>query len=541
MMDSTEEPEHAPENYFVQSLGVDSTFSSSCTYRKYPWPDHHSGLPYLGDVFASHDAQWIYFIGTNRGKCDEQYKQSDAFAASNGVGHRFMCVFPENVHVLSEFVQPSTTHDTGYIFRCSIPKKFQHLVDKPQNTTSLHIDLHAMNDLELKKESTAKIQRFPSMEVSKMPRLAQIPICHPIDKTMEPKQHNMTAFARMKSSYALSHRKKGAKRQISPLPRMMEWMDYHRQQGFDHFIIYDNDPEPHGPIETMLQPLVDAGLVSYRWFPLGFCYNKKRGGARIQYGQMVASLSALHRYGFASEWYAHMDVDEFFIPLQENTTVLDIAQNADPRHDALLWTPNRMAPCNGADVTADESILAKWKCLTGKHFAASKIIMRTDRMLYFFIHYAHLTKDWKTPRTRRMDDKTEGLLAHYRQSETKAWWRDDYTGKVKNEFNKEVHFMDHFLETRSSLSWPTLKSMDKAPVIRHTNATLRPTDCPSDLTEEQCKAMVPPHRGYKKVLVTGGAGFIGSHVAEYLLERGDDVVIIDEMNDYCKCLILRYV
>lgn len=38
--------------------------------------------------------------------------------------------------------------------------------------------------------------------------------------------------------------------------------------------------------------------------------------------------------------------------------------------------------------------------------------------------------------------------------------------------------------------------------------------------------------GYKKVLVTGGAGFIGSHVAEYLLERGDDVVIVDEMNDY---------
>jgi UDP-glucuronate 4-epimerase len=38
--------------------------------------------------------------------------------------------------------------------------------------------------------------------------------------------------------------------------------------------------------------------------------------------------------------------------------------------------------------------------------------------------------------------------------------------------------------------------------------------------------------GYKKVLVTGGAGFIGSSVAEYLLARGDDVVIVDEVNDY---------
>jgi len=41
-----------------------------------------------------------------------------------------------------------------------------------------------------------------------------------------------------------------------------------------------------------------------------------------------------------------------------------------------------------------------------------------------------------------------------------------------------------------------------------------------------------PHTGYKKVLVTGGAGFIGSHVSDYLLSRGDDVVIVDELNDY---------
>jgi UDP-glucuronate 4-epimerase len=51
---------------------------------------------------------------------------------------------------------------------------------------------------------------------------------------------------------------------------------------------------------------------------------------------------------------------------------------------------------------------------------------------------------------------------------------------------------------------------------------------------------VDPHVGYKKVLVTGGAGFIGSHVAEYLLARGDDVVIVDEMNDYYDVRIKRH-
>lgn len=34
------------------------------------------------------------------------------------------------------------------------------------------------------------------------------------------------------------------------------------------------------------------------------------------------------------------------------------------------------------------------------------------------------------------------------------------------------------------------------------------------------------------VLLTGGAGFIGSHVADYLLARGERVVVIDEVNDY---------
>jgi UDP-glucuronate 4-epimerase len=38
--------------------------------------------------------------------------------------------------------------------------------------------------------------------------------------------------------------------------------------------------------------------------------------------------------------------------------------------------------------------------------------------------------------------------------------------------------------------------------------------------------------GKKTVLVTGGAGFIGSYTAEALLARGDDVIIVDELNDY---------
>lgn len=35
-----------------------------------------------------------------------------------------------------------------------------------------------------------------------------------------------------------------------------------------------------------------------------------------------------------------------------------------------------------------------------------------------------------------------------------------------------------------------------------------------------------------KILITGTAGFIGFHLAKKLLERGDEVVGLDNINDY---------
>jgi len=42
-----------------------------------------------------------------------------------------------------------------------------------------------------------------------------------------------------------------------------------------------------------------------------------------------------------------------------------------------------------------------------------------------------------------------------------------------------------------------------------------------------------------RILVTGGAGFIGSHVCERLLARGEELVVLDNFNDFYDPLLKR--
>ena len=37
-----------------------------------------------------------------------------------------------------------------------------------------------------------------------------------------------------------------------------------------------------------------------------------------------------------------------------------------------------------------------------------------------------------------------------------------------------------------------------------------------------------------KILVTGGAGYIGSHTCVQLLERGDEIVVLDNLDNSCE-------
>ena len=81
-----------------------------------------------------------------------------------------------------------------------------------------------------------------------------------------------------------------------------------------------------------------------------------------------------------------------------------------------------------------------------------------------------------------------------------------------------------------SITSDELSYNDNVSMCSSTAASLDSTSLSSSSKYEE--QIIEPHFGYKKVLVTGGAGFIGSSVAKALLERGDSVVIVDEMNDY---------
>lgn len=87
-------------------------------------------------------------------------------------------------------------------------------------------------------------------------------------------------------------------------PYLLEWIEYHRLIGFEHFIMFDNSTFMLKENQRLLEPYIKAGIITYEVFQT---VNTKIQGTAIR--------SIIRKYKHLSYWCAFIDLDEFiFIP-----------------------------------------------------------------------------------------------------------------------------------------------------------------------------------------------------------------------------------
>merc|ERR1712232_35224 len=225
---------------------------------------------------------------------------------------------------------------------------------------------HAIEDLEKKTKGKEEVRYYPSVSLSDTPYLT-VPLCHHLwpsyNSSFIPEQsHRLSVFTRMKSLYADENEKNPNKHLIDESEHLTEWIEYHRQVGVEHFYVYDNDEQPNGKIEKVLHQYIDQGIVTYSWFPMKDCIVdhgdfKGYGSAR---GQFAAALSMLHRYGKYNDYMAHIDVDEYLVPLN-GKSLLPLLHEF-PEYDVLGFRPYWMTACDNSVLNSKMMTIEKYNC-----------------------------------------------------------------------------------------------------------------------------------------------------------------------------------
>jgi len=132
----------------------------------------------------------------------------------------------------------------------------------------------------------------------------------------------------------------------------------------------------------------------------------------------------------------------------------------------------------------------------------------------------------------RLDSKEEFIVSNAKKASTITSAEDFLDSRFVKQKEKAAEFVvEHNAWYRSSQGSADVDDGVDTEADTASERLANPQEGAPSVVSEYSE-VVPPQNGRKKVLVTGGAGFIGSHTAERLLARGDDVVIIDEMNDY---------
>lgn len=210
--------------------------------------------------------------------------------------------------------------------------------------------------------------------------------------------------------------------QIPPI-NIVTWLEYNLVIGFEHFYIFDNDPQQHGPLEDLLRPYVDEGTVTYVWYPMRDCYRKSNDelhGSRMSISQAMSSTTSLRRYSHETEFMGHFDVDEY-IQLPAHVDDIKTLLHEMPSTKLILFSSQQWYhACSQRRLETAAQIMPSVFPLGGKLCVSpdttpGKSIMRTQDILAFFVH-----SPWVTTNHTLLDwDKevlqVDGLsIAHFR-------------------------------------------------------------------------------------------------------------------------------
>jgi hypothetical protein len=214
------------------------------------------------------------------------------------------------------------------------------------------------------------------------------------------------------------------------IPRINEWIAFHRMVGFEHFYFYDNSEQAHGSLWETLLPYINQGIVTYIHWPAKVCY-------RHRSSQYAAENSCIRRFGQFNTWMAHFDVDEYMTPLGEYQDIPSILRQYenDDKVDAVGFNDHIYGLCTNEDGNHDPTKLFLYErsCFSGKKVPFKrKEIIKPSRVYYHWVHYSEaLWDDSRKPRAVLLDDERVGKLTHTRWGVKTTHARDPNDRVVK--------------------------------------------------------------------------------------------------------------
>lgn len=408
-------------------------WKGDCVIRKLAPPKATMPVPHVYDVFAADELANVYFISQRYfGRCNSEKEVYDP-AEHNFLDKVFLCEFvdPEETReremVFSKRTYKKDAYSSTTIISCPIPERFKALANNDGKLANLNVSLVPIHDQRPGKQ---------------LPRLNNLPVCaNPIvnEDVVFNHSNEMSAWKQTKHSVGSQPSKEestGRKHYVSGciwttgdtyirvteslhksnisdiLPRVKEWLMFHKMVGIDHFYIYDNSATKHSELYNVLKPFIEQGYVTYIHWPPKICF-------RHRASQYAAENSCIRRFAQFNTWLIHFDVDEYLVPVGEHTNLKSVLKQyeGDKSIDALWATDSLYGTCKGEPREHQDGklFLEEKHCWTGKDVDfKKKEFIKPYQVYYHFVHYSEATWSGKRANSKKLDSSKEIRMVHAR-------------------------------------------------------------------------------------------------------------------------------